>query len=1167
MGKQLMYGESSQPGWYDYHQMTEDNIDREITDSVNTKKNMSLIPKVSVPSPFARFELVQKAFANVAAKGENGADMRDRILVSEALDVAQLFYESGSRPDGEIEIVEWKKYYAIDQLRKSQDRGKVLYGNALELYMRQENYGFNEKLYHTDSGVPFDSLSIYILTYNGDPIGCTSPTSLFMATPRVSDFQQVLKIDGDKFLFLDRRSLLQRDHAFIEYLYKTVSRIKYDSGNTQSPLKGFKDYLVAQRELMDKSSELYYKTNPDQWVGVSESDLMEDYEGTEQYVLGQRLYRRRREDVHKFIPESSDFVIEPTKSPRETLPLVLSNNCPYKNLKYYASNVLWNLSKHRIDYSIRAQKTLPGTNIEYPWLCEDDFLDDVLIQLPYDLDRDHFLDDGEPHNGHSYLPPLKSAFFEYFDKDLIGKKNGRDPYYRIEEREKDGKLIEAVVTLQIPIRGGQTIPLKKTYKVGSNKAEDLRSISGRSEEAYGSLVVASLSLSIFPFTKLQEHNNYSIQLVHMDVSDEFEVMAKAFKQREEGIDMEVEWSADDVRSNYTRYYTLKDAFDYLQIQLRDKGYKNRIIEAVLIPQWGKTKSGTGTLKFAFDFGTSNSHIAVMEVDSHQNTQLDFKLGNSLVSTISPRQTEMTRKVNLLQKITKQEFVPPVIGGEYAFPFRTVISAPKEIDFTSKKPTALQRVNIPFVYGKEDHNRDNSIKSNLKWSNNTSERKFAGSYIEEMALLARAYAIEHGAKLSDCSFTWTYPLSMRKSAIDDFNAQWIHYYHDYFDPSKEEEDLSDRVTKMSESIAPLLYYYDNDRALIQMSLSIDIGGGTTDTVIMRNEKDIKIISFRFGADAIFGAGKVSSNPMVNHYYDRFVKILKDIGGVTDEACKLLTKFHDAPETSVSEFNSVLFALETNPALSKMSSEDRSYNEKLRQDHKRKIIFLYYYAAMVYYLTRLVLETSDNAGEAYPKPEKFLFSGTGSKLLSIIGQKETLEYITTLLISAFSDNKFQYKNGDICIEIEGKEPKQVTAKGALFKKDLAKEIAEQFTESRMVDKKTVNYSMIKDKDGSPLTLTYADLAKSDYRQIIVDEVESFNRKFIELIYKEELVEELGLDEGSVHTLKMLMNKDLRAFLDTEISEVAKFDNNDDKPYEDALFFYSVKGVIQRLIEEIK
>ena len=116
MGKQLMYGESSQPGWYDYHQMTEDNIDREITDSVNTKKNMSLIPKVSVPSPFARFELVQKAFANVAAKGENGADMRDRILVSEALDVAQLFYESGSRPDGEIEIVEWKKYYAIDQL-------------------------------------------------------------------------------------------------------------------------------------------------------------------------------------------------------------------------------------------------------------------------------------------------------------------------------------------------------------------------------------------------------------------------------------------------------------------------------------------------------------------------------------------------------------------------------------------------------------------------------------------------------------------------------------------------------------------------------------------------------------------------------------------------------------------------------------------------------------------------------------------------------------------------------------------------------------------------------------------------------------------------------------------------------------------------------------------
>ena len=52
MGKLLMYGESSKPGWTGYHSLTDKNIDEEITDSVNNKKNKSKLPKVSVPSPF-----------------------------------------------------------------------------------------------------------------------------------------------------------------------------------------------------------------------------------------------------------------------------------------------------------------------------------------------------------------------------------------------------------------------------------------------------------------------------------------------------------------------------------------------------------------------------------------------------------------------------------------------------------------------------------------------------------------------------------------------------------------------------------------------------------------------------------------------------------------------------------------------------------------------------------------------------------------------------------------------------------------------------------------------------------------------------------------------------------------------------------------------------------
>ena len=75
MGKQLMYGESSKPGWSGYHSLTDKNVDEEVIDVVNNKKNKSKLPKVSVPSPFARFELVQKAFGNMASKGQE-ADLR-----------------------------------------------------------------------------------------------------------------------------------------------------------------------------------------------------------------------------------------------------------------------------------------------------------------------------------------------------------------------------------------------------------------------------------------------------------------------------------------------------------------------------------------------------------------------------------------------------------------------------------------------------------------------------------------------------------------------------------------------------------------------------------------------------------------------------------------------------------------------------------------------------------------------------------------------------------------------------------------------------------------------------------------------------------------------------------------------------------------------------------
>lgn len=1154
MGKQLMYGESSKPGWTGYHSLTDKNVDEEVTDSVNNKKNKSKLPKVSVPSPFARFELVQKAFGNVAAKGRE-ADVRDSILVSHALDVAQLFFEFDSHQD--IKVVKWNKHDAVEQLKNSRMRGNSLFGESLELYMRQENYGFDEKTYYSSTGVAPTDLTIYILTYAGDAVGCTSPTSLFMATPSFQNFQEHIRIEGDQRIFSGNRPLIRRDEAFIEYLYRLAEAIRHKPGyGEKDPLSEFKEYLSRQKELLrDINPDLYRRIN--QLHDYTDEDLNNDYRGSDLYVLGYRLYMRRKEDMQEQIPEVSDFVIVSSKSPKQ--PLVLTNNCPHNNWRYYSNNVIWSADKHKIDYKEKGRNCLPGTETEYPWLCENDFLSDVIVQLPYPLDP-HFFNGNLSGDGkHSYLLPLRSLFFEYFDYGYLKDKNGSEWNFKIEEEKRNKEVSAVVVTLLVTVKGGRTLALKKTYKMPETVEEGLRYVSAISDSAIGCIVECPVAVSLFPFVRLKNNNYYTMQLARSGFGwDDFNVSAEVFHGNI-GTDQQIEWETDVERSKHTRYYSVRALFDYLRVVIGDD-YRRH--EAILLPEWGEPKEGTAKFKFAFDFGTTNSHVAVMDVDT--KNLMDFKLSTSIVTTLDLNrvsQPEFSGELvtALFRTLMKQEFLPDAIGETYSFPLRTVALVPKSIDFKVTTPQALRHINIPFIYGKEDYGMDrNKAKPNIKWSKNEEEQKFANAFVEELVLLARGFAVENGGDLSECSFVWTYPLSMKGSAVNDFNEQWIKYYQKYFSPNTLAEDLVGKVLKLTESIAPLLYYRDNDRALSQMGLSIDIGGGTCDVVIIRNDEDIKVNSFRFAADVIFGAGKAVENPMIQAHCDYFKNLLDGKGEDARKVREMLMKICEESETESTEANSVLFSLENHPLLGNIAVEDRSYNVRLKRDGKRKVIFIYFYAAVIYYLVKLLQDYG------YTKPEKVLFSGTGSKLLNIIGGKETLEYLTTQFITKFSEDRFVYSD-DISIEIERKEPKQLTAKGALHKKDSSKKIAKNFTNSRMVDNNTIRYSMIVE-NGEPKVLKYADLNNEADKVAIVAQVEDFNHSFMELCKSLDFAEEYGCDEESLKVMEKYMNRDLRAYLDTEISDNVKITGNEDKDFEDSLFFYPVKGVIHKLIRSI-
>ena len=67
--------------------------------------------------------------------------------------------------------------------------------------------------------------------------------------------------------------------------------------------------------------------------------------------------------------------------------------------------------------------------------------------------------------------------------------------------------------------------------------------------------------------------------------------------------------------------------------------------------------------------------------------------------------------------------------------------------------------------------------------------------------------------------------------------------------------------------------------------------------------------------------------------------------------------------------------------------------------------------------------------------------------------------------------------------------------------------------------------------------------------------------------DFVQDYGCEEDSIKELENYIHKDLEAFLNTEINDTVEFNGNDDKEYEDVLFFYPIKGVIHRLIQNIK
>ena len=127
-------------------------------------------------------------------------------------------------------------------------------------------------------------------------------------------------------------------------------------------------------------------------------------------------------------------------------------------------------------------------------------------------------------------------------------------------------------------------------------------------------------------------------------------------------------------------------------------------EMAIIPKWQEKKVGNKSYRFSFDFGTTNSHIAILDEDENQIKECAIeKMIGCTMSQFNGQQgnEKETNYAVMIRNFMKQEFLPFTIGKEYAFPVRTVLSVANTFNSDTATPQALLHTNLPFINGKED----------------------------------------------------------------------------------------------------------------------------------------------------------------------------------------------------------------------------------------------------------------------------------------------------------------------------------------------------------------------------------------------------------------------------------------------------------------------------------
>lgn len=702
-------------------------------------------------------------------------------------------------------------------------------------------------------------------------------------------------------------------------------------------------------------------------------------------VIGQKAEKKRKEKIQavsEFVTKTDPIFSQVLKD--HFVPLALIDNFSYPWI-YTDVNHRWE-SHFRIDRSqlkIPIQKRTLPNSIQYPFVTIEDFLEDNLLRLPTDIHSEKYIC-GTFKKGvdKSYLPPIKKEYFQYFNTETL------DKHLHFEPDNTDPDVV--VVSLEIPLRKGKKMTFQKKYY--SPQEKNIPPSAGR-------FYLVDITLGIFPFYKTNDpllDNEYRIMLLHRGESSlSFWARPDAFSEEDRpekaspihNLEQLAErYDRSDVnvqeKRNVSSYYRARINFEVIELRHRENSLE---IKACIIPRW-PTNGLQPTTKTAFsvDFGTTNTHVAYRfdgEPQPFNFSEKDMPVAMlDHPNEIIPGESNYQRFDQLAvggtySNLYRHEFMPSIIGVpdsvwvKYKFPTRSILVEDKKLGMYGKTAhhQSLQNVNIDFAYEVHPFG-ELPLKAhhNLKWSfdNNLENTERIKGYIEQLLFLIRTKVILNGYHPKNAEVRWFYPLSLTANHRGMLFREWNSLYKQFFNPNGQ-------TIPINESEAP--YYWhrrDNRIKATDYVLSIDIGGGTSDVVLIHNQEIISGTSYRYAGNALFGNGLLKKpgieNGLARFYQDEFQRIFTHESLSNNEARKIFDEIRgENSEVLVNYF---------------FSSKEFKFSNRLSGDKHFKLSIILHFAATLWHTgqwaRKLMIKKKISA------PDVIALSGNASRLVDII-----------------------------------------------------------------------------------------------------------------------------------------------------------------------------------------